>query len=76
MDRAELRGILKRIIAATVTPMDENFQLDYGRMAELTHWWVENGLVAGTAVIKVASVMGEVPQLSDHEWPPLVRSVV
>ena len=76
MDRDELRGMLRGIIAATTTPFDDGFEVDYGRMAELTHWWVESGLVAGKVVLKVASVMGEVPQLADHEWPPLVRTVV
>ena len=76
MDRNELRKALKGIIAATVTPFDDEFEVDHGRMAELTRWWVESGLVAGKAVIKVASVMGEGPMLRDDEWPPLVRTVV
>ena len=45
-------------------------------MAEMTQWWVESGLVAGKAVIKVAAAMGEGPMLRDTEWPLLLRTVV
>ena len=76
MRRDELRQLLKGIIVATPTPFDDGFEVDLGRMAELTRWWVESGLVTGKAAIKVASVMGEVPQMRDDEWPPLVRTVV
>ena len=76
MRRDELKGLLRGIIVATTTPFDDNFEVDLGRMYELTQWWVESGLVKGKAVIKVASVMGEMPQLADDEWPPLVRTVV
>jgi len=41
-----------------------------------TQYWVENGLVAGKAVIKVAAAMGEGPMLRDDEWPALLRTVV
>lgn len=61
---------------ATPTPFDDDFEVDYGRMAEMTEWWVENGLVEGMAVIKCVSVMGEVPQLTDEEWPRLLSTVV
>ena len=76
MDRTELRRLLRGIIAATPTPFDEDFEVDYGLMAELTKWWVESGIVGGKAVLKVASVMGEIPQLADDEWPALIRTVV
>ena len=76
MNRKELQQLLRGIIVATPTPFDDDFEVDYGRMGELTEWWVESGLVTGKAAIKVASVMGEVPQLRDDEWPPLVRTVV
>jgi len=33
-------------------------------------------MVRGKAMLKVASVMGEFPQLRDDEWPPLIRTVV
>ena len=76
MDREELRRLMRGIILATVTPFDEDYELDLGRMAENTQWWVDNGLVEGRAVIKVASVMGELPSLTDDEWPLVVQTVV
>ena len=76
MRREELRRLIRGVVGVTVTPFDDDFEIDYGRMAELTQWWVQNGLVRGKALLKVASVMGEGPQLRDDEWPALVRTVV
>ena len=76
MRREELRGLLKGIILATPTPFDGDFELDLARMAELTQWWIESGLVEGKACIKVASMMGEVPQMREDEWAALVRTTV
>jgi 4-hydroxy-tetrahydrodipicolinate synthase len=58
------------------TPFDDGYQLDLGLMADMSRWWVENGLVTGTTVIKVAAAMGEGPDLTDDEWPHLLRTVV
>jgi 4-hydroxy-tetrahydrodipicolinate synthase len=58
------------------TPFDDDFQVDFGKMATLTKFLVESGLVTGTAVLKVAAAMGEGPQLRDNEWAPLLRTVV
>ena len=68
--------MIKGPIATVPTPFDQNHEIDYGRMAELTEMWVEQGLVKGKAVIKVAAAMGEGPMLSDTEWPALLRTVV
>ena len=76
MNRNELKTLIVGPIATVPTPFDEDFHVDLGRMAEMTRWWVESGLVKGRAVIKVAAAMGEGPQLSDQEWPPLLRTVV
>ncbi len=76
MNRNELRERFRGVVGVTVTPVDENYQINYGRMADLTRWWVENGLVRGSAMLKVGSVMGEGPQMQDYEWPALVRAVV
>ena len=76
MRRDELKRLLRGVIVATPTPFDDAFEVDYGRMAEMTEWWVENGLVEGKAAIKCISLMGEGPQLADEEWPHLVRTVV
>jgi 4-hydroxy-tetrahydrodipicolinate synthase len=56
--------------------MDDAFQLDLGVMADLTQWWVANGLTRDRAPIKVAAAMGEGPDLADDEWPGLLRTVV
>ncbi len=75
MNRDELRELLRGVIVATTTPMDDSYELDLGKMYELTQWWVESGLVNGKACIKIASVMGEVPQLREAEFGPLVSTV-
>jgi dihydrodipicolinate synthase/N-acetylneuraminate lyase len=47
-----------------------------GVMADLTEWWVDNGLVTGKTVLKVAAAIGEGPDLTDEEWPRLLETVV
>lgn len=76
MNREEIKQLIQGPIATVPTPFDDDFEVDYGRMFELTQGWVENGLVKGQAVIKVAAAMGEGPMLSDDEWPYLLRTVV
>ncbi len=76
MRRDELKRLLRGVIVATPTPFDDDFEVDYGRMAEMTEWWVQSGLVEGKAVIKCVSLMGEGPLLAEDEWPHLVRTVV
>ncbi|MBM3934931.1 MAG: dihydrodipicolinate synthase family protein [SAR202 cluster bacterium] len=76
MDRNELRRLIRGPIATVPTAFDKDFEVDLGRMAELTRWWVANGLVKGRTAIKVAAAMGEGPQLRDTEWPALLRTVV
>ena len=76
MNKVELRAKLKGIICATVTPFDDDFELNLGQMYDDTQWWIENGLIEGKACIKVASMMGEIPQLADDEWPALVQTTV
>lgn len=76
MNRDELKEYIQGPVATVPTPFDDDFEVDYGRMYELTQRWVDNGLVKGKAIIKVAAAMGEGPMLSDDEWPYLLRSVV
>ncbi len=76
MKREELKQLIVGPIATVPTPFDDAYEVDYGRMAELTKWWVESGLVKGKAVIKVSAAMGEGPMLSDEEWPELLRTTV
>lgn len=76
MERQELRDRFRGVVGVGVTPMNENYEIDPVRMYDLTQWWVENGLVRGKAMLKVVSLMGEFPQLSDEEWPKVVRASV
>ena len=76
MNREELKGLIRGPIATVPTAMDDQYRLDLDTMAELTRWWVDQGLVKGTTVIKVAAAMGEGPDLNDDEWPKLLETVV
>ena len=76
MNREEMRKLLIGPFATVPTAFDENYRVDYGRMYELTEWWIEMGLVNGKSVLKVAAAMGEGPQLRDSEWPTLLHTVV
>ena len=76
MNREELREILKGLVVVTVTPFDRDYDLDLGTVAENTQWFIESGLVKGRAVLKVASVMGELTSMTDNEWPQVVRAAV
>lgn len=76
MNREELKYYIKGPIATLPTAMDDEYYIDLGRMVELTEWWVENGVTADRAPLKVAAAMGEGPDLSDDEWPHLLRTVV
>ena len=76
MKREEIKKLLVGPIATVPTPFDDDFEVDYRKMGDLTQWWVESGLVKGKSVIKVAAAMGEGPQLRDEEWPHLLRTAV
>ena len=74
------RDYLKTLIQGTPAPIPTAFdggcQLDLAKMADMTQWWVEQGLGTKTTAFKVASAMGQGPDLSDDEWPHLLRTVV
>jgi len=76
MTRDELKKLIMGPIATVPTPFDDDFEVDYGRMAEATAYWVSQGLVKGRAVIKVAAAAGEGPMLTDAEWPSLLTTAV
>ncbi len=76
MNRDELKKLLVGPSAAVPTPFDDDFEVDLGKMYEITQWWVESGLVKGSAIIKIAAAMGEGPMLRDDEWPYLLRTAV
>jgi 4-hydroxy-tetrahydrodipicolinate synthase len=74
--RDELRRLIQGPINTLPTPMNADYSLDLGAMAELTKWWVESGITRYRAPLKVAAAMGEGPDLNDEEWPQLLKSVV
>jgi len=76
VNRAELRKLIRGTIVTLPTAFDDDFKLDLANTTELTHWWVEQGLGTETTPLKVAAAMGEGPDLSDDEWPHLLRTVV
>ena len=41
MNRTDIRKLIKSPIATVPTPFDQNHEIDYGRMAELTEMWVD-----------------------------------
>ena len=76
MDREDIRGLIVGPIATVPTPFDDDYRVDYGRMAEATERWIEAGLVTGRSVLKVAAAMGEGPQLREDEWTSLLDTAV
>ncbi|MCX8214914.1 MAG: hypothetical protein OTJ97_10495, partial [SAR202 cluster bacterium] len=65
MKRDELRELIVGAVATVPTPFDDDFNVDNGCIAEATERWIDQGLVNGKAIIKVAAAMGEGPQLGD-----------
>lgn len=76
MNREELKKLIGGCIATLPTPFDKDLKLDLARATEVTKWWVANGLGTGTAALKTSAAMGEGPDMSDDEWPHLLRTVV
>ena len=76
MNREELKKLIGGTIVTLPTCMDDDFRVDFGRQAEMTKWWVEQGLGTGINPLKSSAAMGEGPDLGDDEWPHLLRTVV
>ena len=76
MTRDELRKLIRGTIVTLPTAFDDDFKVDFGRQVEMVHWWREQGLGTDIAPIKSSAAMGEGPDLSDDEWPHLLRTVV
>ena len=76
MNRDQLQALIQGPIATVPTPFDAAYALDTATMAELTEWWIQQGLRTGKSVLKVAGAMGEGPDLDDSEWPKLLETVV
>ena len=76
MDREQLKDHIQGTPAPTPTPFDDDYRLDLAKVADMTKWWVEQGLGTKTTAFKIASAMGQGPDLGDDEWPLLLRTVV
>ena len=76
MNREELQKRIQGLSVAIPTPFDDDYRLDLATTTDLTKWWVENGLGGNSSPIKVAAAWGQGPDLSDDEWPQLLRTVV
>jgi len=76
MTRDELRKLIGGTIVTLPTCFDDDFGLDLGRHAEMVGWWMEQGVGTGINPLKSSAAMGEGPDLSDEEWPQLLRTVV
>lgn len=76
MPKEHLRDLIVGPAAAVATPFDANYEVDLGKMYDLTQWWVASGLTKGNGIIKVAAAAGEGPMLDDAEWAALLRTTV
>ena len=76
MNREQLKDLIQGTPAPIPTPFDDDYRLDLAKVADMTKWWVERGIGTKTAAFKVASAMGQGPDLGDDEWPHLLRTVV
>lgn len=76
MDRHQLKKFIQGTLVTVPTAFDDEMNVDLARMTDLTRWWVEKGLGTNVAPLKVNAAMGEGPDLSDDEWPHVLRTVV
>ena len=76
MDREELKKRIRGTPVTLPTPFDKGMNVDFARLTEMTHWWVEQGLGTDDSPLKTSAAMGEGPDLSDDEWPHILRTVV
>ena len=76
MNRQDLQQRIQGVLVTTPTPMDKTGKIDYGRISEVTQWWVEQGLGTNTAPLKVCAAGGEGPSMTDEEWEGVIRTSV
>ena len=75
MDREQLKKRIRGTPVTLPTAFDDDMKLDVARMADMTQWWVEQGVGTDVAALKTSAAMGEGPDLDDDEWPALLRAV-
>ena len=76
MNREQLKKKIRGTIGLCPTAFDNNFRVDYAKMADMTQWWVEQGLGTDNAPLKTSAALGEGPTLTDSEWPAILHTVV
>ena len=76
MNRVELQKLIQGTPVTTLTPFDDDFNLDLAKVTDMTRWWVDQGLGTDVSPLKVTAAMGEGPELSDDEWPHVLRTTV
>ena len=76
MNREQLKKRIRGTPVTLPTPFDDDMKVDFPRLADVTKWWVEEGLGTNDAPLKTSAAMGEGPDLSDDEWPHILRTVV
>jgi len=76
MNRAELKKIIRGPVETVPTPFDKDFKIDLPCMADLIQWYIQDGAVKGRCPLKIAAAMGEGPDMSDDEWPAVLRTAV
>ncbi len=43
MDRTKIKQQIVGAVTTVATPFDDDFEVDYSRMAETAKWWVPDG---------------------------------
>ena len=76
MNRSELKKVIRGTIVTMPTAFTDDFKLDLDTMAEMTKWYISEGLGTDTSPLKVAAAMGEGPDLADDELAPLLKCVI
>ena len=76
MNREELKKKIRGMPVTLPTPFDSNMNVDFPVLADTTRWWVEQGLGTDETPLKTSAAMGEGPDISDDEWPHILRTVV
>lgn len=76
MNRDECKQYIQGAIGTLPTAFDQRMNIDHGKMAEYTKWWVSEGLGKNFSGLKVAAAMGEGPFMTPAEWPALLSTVV
>ena len=76
MNREQLRKKICGTPVTLPTPFDKDMKVDFPKLADMTQWWVEQGLGTEKTALKTCAAMGEGPDLSDDEWPHILRTVV